>query len=411
MSKVKFYSINDMSCGYNLKNCEILLKEYESGKEAQGINDMIELYNIKKFFDNQIYLIDWTLEDIKRYENTIKLLFRMVARFFKSIDNDSFASFYNEVELSYKNDFWELIEKFNVYEKITEERFREFINPSNVWLHELLKHKNITEHFGQSIRDYMLNDPSSAELILDKYEMKHIGNKDAIFFPKQLSKEDKETIINNYLDIEKPNLNYIRLITNIQSNKDKIEISPKTLLKSRRKVEELEEQFFNKNSGILMETTISFSKLQDEVIIITTENQSTVATYSTKWIDNNIDCATLLNNFIYLFEFVDLQMRCTFLNKVNQLGVFERIIVTTSQNAYIKGFVFEQANIFSLLQLTGYYNQLFSLGVRLEEALNGFFKNTFLMNLMLINLKLLYLQLILLYLRNVPILCQQWSRS
>lgn len=50
MEKVKFYSINDMTCRYNLRKSEKLLKEYEEGKEAQDIND-IKLYNVKKYFN------------------------------------------------------------------------------------------------------------------------------------------------------------------------------------------------------------------------------------------------------------------------------------------------------------------------------------------------------------------------
>lgn len=41
------------------------------------------------------------------------------------------------------------------------------MNTSKVLLHELLKHKKITEHFGVIIRDYILSDYSSAKDLLD----------------------------------------------------------------------------------------------------------------------------------------------------------------------------------------------------------------------------------------------------
>jgi hypothetical protein len=47
-------------------------------------------------------------------------------------------------------------------------------------LHELLKRKNIIEHFGGIIRDYLLHDNSSAELLLNKYEIKHINEQEPI---------------------------------------------------------------------------------------------------------------------------------------------------------------------------------------------------------------------------------------
>lgn len=81
MGEVKFCSINNMMCGYYLENSENLIKEYKAGKKVQDINDSIELYNIKKYFDNKIYLLAWTPDDIKCYENTIKLCFEWQQNF------------------------------------------------------------------------------------------------------------------------------------------------------------------------------------------------------------------------------------------------------------------------------------------------------------------------------------------
>ncbi|WP_419871523.1 hypothetical protein [Candidatus Pristimantibacillus sp. PTI5] len=374
MEKVKFYSITDMSNSSNLRNCENLIKENEAGKEAQDINDVIELYNVKKYFDKKIFLSDWTIDDIIRYENVVKTFLGIVAKLFKSITNDSLITLYCDVDINYRSDFWELIEKFKVYESVTEEKFKEILNTSKVSLYELLKYKHITEHFGRIISAYMLNDISSAKLLLDKYELKHISEKDPIYFPKELTIEDKEIIISRYIDSDNPNINYLRLIANIQSSKDKLQISPKTLLKAKRKAVEQEKQLFNGNSGMVMETKVSFSKSQSKEVILITEDHSITATYSTKWLEENEEYATLLNNFIYLFELVDLQMRCPLVNKLNEMGVFERYMFTSSQNAYTKGVAFDQKNILSLLQMVGYYNQLFSMGIRLEEVIEWFFE-------------------------------------
>lgn len=374
MERVKFFSVNDMASGYYLRKIETLFKQYGEGKEVEDINVVIELYNVKKYFDNKLYLKDWTPDDIKLYENRVRSYLGVIAKFIKSITNDSFEKTYNQVDRQYKDDFWELVEKFKIYESITQDEFREFMNNSKVWLHELLTHKDITEYFGAIIRDYMLSDCLSAELLLNKYEMKHIRDKETLYFPKKLSNTDKETIIINYIDSKNPNLNYLRLIANIQSNKDKLEISPKTILKSRKKAEEQERRLFKENSGMLMETSVAFSKSQDKEIVTELRDQSVGITYSVKWIEDNIDYPTLLNNFIYLFEFVDLQMRCMLVNKFNNMGVFERFLITSSQNAYIKGIAFEQMNILSFLQMKGYYNQLFSVGIRLEEIVEWFFE-------------------------------------
>lgn len=374
MDRVKFYSTNDIMYGFYLRNSERLIKEYEAGKEPQSINDMIEIYNIKKYLDNKIYPSEWSSDTKKHYESIIRKIFGVVGRFFSLISDDTFQKQYDEVDREYKNDFWELIEKFKVHENISFLKFKEFLGATKLRLREVLRNQRITDYFGHLIRDYMMNQSSSAELLLDKYEIKHLGEPKPIYFPKVLSNQDKEKIIINYIDSPEPNLNYMRLITNIQSNKDKLEVSPRTLLKAKRKVEDLEKQFFPKNSGFQIETTVSFSKLQEEAVVIKSEDHSISATYSSKWIRENSDNPTLLNNFIYLFDFVDMQMRCTFVNKFNHMGVFERLLITSSQNAYTKGFEFEQRNILSLFQMSGYYNELFSFGIRLEEVIEWFFK-------------------------------------
>ncbi|WP_253735813.1 hypothetical protein [Paenibacillus sp. FJAT-26967] len=375
MKSVKYYSSNDLMYGNNLGKCIALIDDYDTGlKEAKDINDFIELYNVKKYLDNKIYLVEWTPEIIERLQMSVNKYFGNIARFVKSIDSTSLLSIYSEVKFNYKNDFWELFDKLKVYVDITEESFQKFMDMSKVTLHELLKCKNITEYFGKIIREKMLTDTLSTQMLLDKYEIKHHREKDSIYFPKELSNLDKETIINNYIDSEDPNLNYLRLIANIQSSKDKLEISPKTILRSKRKAEEQEKVFFEGNSGIPMETSVGFSGAQDEEVIMSHKEHSLSITYSSKWIENNSDYVTLLNNFIYLFEFVDLHMRCTLVNKTSEMGVFERFLLTTSQNAYNMGFAFEQKNILSLLQMAGYYNQLFSNGIRLEEIIEWFFE-------------------------------------
>lgn len=372
LKRIKFYSRNDLMHGYNLGKIVDIFNRFEECKATLDINDMIEVHNIKKYLDNEVYLNSWTPDEIKRYQSSVKLYFGMVAKFFKSINTDNFIPIYNVVSREYKDCFWELIEKFKVYKDVAEEKFNEFLDSSKSILYEVLKHKNITEYYGGPIKDHMLNDYSSAELLLDKYEIKHHNERYTLFFPKGLSSIDKEKIINSYIDSENPNLNYLRLITNIQSSKEKIEISAKTLLKAKRKAENLENQLFHKNSGMLMKTIVSFSGTQNEEVVLKFEDQAITAIYSQRWIEDNMDYATLLNNFIYLFAFVDLQMRCTLVNKFNDMGVFERFIFTSSKNAYTKGIAFDQMNTLALLQISGYYNKLFSLGTRLEEVVEWF---------------------------------------
>lgn len=377
MEKIKYYPANDLACGHNLSKIDKIINKFNicENFDEDNINDMLELYNAKKYLDNEIYLIDWSDDDIKYYNDTINKHFGVVAKFFKSIDTNNFIDLYNNVQRNYKEDFWTLGDKFEIYINIDENKFKEFIKNTNVDLYELLRHKKLTEYFGQIIRECMIkNYYQSAELLLNKYEMKHLNEKKPLYLPKELINDDKQKIISKYIDDEDSNVNYLRLIANIQSNKDKIELSPKILLKAKKKAEHLEKKYFTENAGFPIETTVIFSDKQKEAFNIKIEELSITAKYSTNWIKENSNYATLLNNFIYLFEYVDNQMRCKLVNKLNEMGVMERTLKTNSINDYIYGIGFIQKNALSLLQIKSYYNELFSIGIRLEEIIEWFFE-------------------------------------
>ncbi|WP_258530416.1 hypothetical protein [Paenibacillus taichungensis] len=374
MREIKFYSRNDLASGFVLKEIENYLIEGRAEKEELNINDLIEIYNIKQYFEHKLYLLTWTSNEIEKYEKQVNIYFKKIGRFFHSINSENLADFYNELEIEYREDFWALFEKFKVYERITDLSFNQFLTENNIWLYQLLRHKTLVQHFGNVIKEYMLSDHSVAELLLDEYEMQHTTDKEKLNFPKELTFLDKERIIINYINSGSPNLNYLRLIVNVQSNKDKLLLSPRTILTAKKRVEKEEERLFPEDSGMLVETTVGFSKNQEEVVISNIDGLSIKTMYSTKWFENNTDYGTLLNNFIYLFEFVDYQMRCNFVNKSNQMGVMEKILDSRSRNAYLTGMVFNQKDSLSLLQINGYYNELSSLGVRIELVIEWFFK-------------------------------------
>jgi len=84
------------------------------------------------------------------------------------------------------------------------------------------------EKFKGTIRDVLLNDNKSAELLLEEYTKKRDRHESQLFFPSNLTIADKEQIIDNYLDCSEPNLNYVRLILQVKNSKTGIILSPQT---------------------------------------------------------------------------------------------------------------------------------------------------------------------------------------
>ena len=372
MERVKFYPRNDFFCGHNLRKCESIIKEYGFGEIPITINDVIELYNIQIYFKNEIYPINWTPENIIEYTNKVNNFTDIIISVIKQIDNESIIKFYNEVDFGYTDDFWQIVDKFKVYKKIAEDKFRELIKSSNIHLYEILRYKDIVKYFSGTIRDFLLDNCSTAELLLDEYELKHLTPKEPFYFPKALTNSDKENILSNYIESEEVNLNYLQLIVNIK-NSIELQVSPKIILRAKKKKEILENELFDENSGIKIKTSVGFSKSQIEEVLIEEDGLSRSETYSSKWIENNQDYPTLLNNFIYLFRYVDLQMRCNLVGKLNKMDVLDRFVFMTSRNAYKTDMTFNINDHISFLQIYLYYNELFGHRIRLEEIIEWFF--------------------------------------
>lgn len=51
---VHYYSKYDMSIPFNLQRAEAVIEKYSSGWRPEGVNDVMELYNIWLFVDNGV---------------------------------------------------------------------------------------------------------------------------------------------------------------------------------------------------------------------------------------------------------------------------------------------------------------------------------------------------------------------
>ena len=374
MERVKFYSASDLGCGYNLEKLYEVLKKYDITKEDYNINDIIEFFNITMYIENECFLIKWTKDEIDKIKSQLPELKKTIGKFCAKINDDNIVSIFNEIDRHnfYYEDFFEVIERFKVFERIADEKINELLK-NNFVLGILLQNKKIVNKYGIIIKNKLLENPGNATILLDKYEID--GRKKVIYLPQELSQEEKENLLVNYIKSEKANLNYLRIIENIQSSKGELEISDKTRLLTKKKIKEQTEEFFKSNSGMKMETLVQFChKPQKEEVKIDANGKDIKCTYDLNWIIDNQDYSTLLNNFIYLFYYADMQMRISLTSKKSELGIFERYMFISSKKAYKKGVVFERLSLLSDLQMMGYYERLKELNIKLESIIEWFFK-------------------------------------
>lgn len=370
MDRVKFYSIEDMSSGYNFnKAIEVIKTLYPKDYD---INDIIEFYNIIKIFNKSI--INSLEKEIKELcINSQSKLNSIIGKFCKCINNSNIINYLFDVDFNYIEDFFEILDKYKVYKNINDKTFKDILEKNDNYLHIVLYNKELVFYFEKILKESLLNDIKSAETLLDEYEIEHLGNHKQRYFPRCLTKNDKEKVLINYINSDMANLNYLRIIVNLQSTSELI-VSDKTRLLAKRKVEEQEKKLFDKSSGVEMSTMIKFQKDVKDAVQFDINGQNWDFTYSADWIEQNKeDYSTLLNNFIYLFEYADRQMRWTMVSKFSFMGIFERTIFMRSKRDYPVSTTFNRLNQLADIQLYGYYEQLQKYGLRIEDLILWFF--------------------------------------
>ena len=95
--------------------------------------------------------------------------------------------------------------------------------------------------------------------------------------------------------------------------------------------------------------------------------------YDADWIRNNQDYPTLLNNFIYLFGYTDLQCRCTFPSIRSRLSIFEKILGTKGIKEYEIGSAFRISDMKSSIEMKGYIEFILEFNIHIEDIYKWFF--------------------------------------
>lgn len=374
--RVKFYSIDDMAGGYQLKKAEHILRE-DIVSNYEDINDILELYNIKKYLDKEIYLKDWSQNDIANFKQRASVYGKVVSQFFSTIDDNNFIDNYGTILNFYENSFWELVNNQDVFKRISKAYFSTILSKDPHVLYSILPHKKIVEHYNIELKNFMLSYSLSAEILLSFYEIKDDFGQSQRFLPKSLTVEDKEIIISKYLDSNDVNYNYIEIIQNAR-NRDDFKISDKTRLKAKRLHKNENEKLFSNESGMKYGVSVHFPENAAKVIDVFIDDKLvTTYSYSLSFIKQNKNPYSLFRNFKMLFEYIDNQNRITLFSKKNQMSVLESIMGVHPHNEYRGGIVFDFLEMTSHAQIVGYNYVLNSLSISLESILHHVFTSSF----------------------------------
>lgn len=323
------------------KKIPLVLDAYAKNQlDLSDVNRVLELSSIKEFFDKYDYVNAWNDDYYRKYKELSRNAEKEVRLFFQSITENAIVPIYNVCKVIFWDEFWKYFYIYKVYDKISAEHFKEIADGLRIPPNELLKNKNLVEKFDTQITEMLKNPEYGARFIVDYYMRKDNG-KTKCYFPKSLTKEDKYNIIKAYINGDIVNINILDLIINGKSKKSKefdVDAKLRHLAKKRS------ERYWNNNTTSVFEyetgVEVSFSPENPDQDLDFSDG-IIIAKYNSDWIKNNLDYPTLLNNFIYLFGYTDICMRCLFTARSLKQGIFEKMVSVQGNGMYQKGQLFE----------------------------------------------------------------------
>lgn len=204
---INFYSIDDMATPYELEKTEDVLETYTS-HDKFDVNDFLEFYNIKIYFDNNQFLKSWDEEKKERYRKIVQTVFDEFKKRLLTLENSNIQNYIEVIEFEYLDNFWGLFNLLSLYKRIDGQYILEILEKNNIHIRYILHQKKIVDKYNVIIKEFLLDYEETAEILLTKIEEEHISGRNLEFyFPKNLSLVDKESIIDRYIDSDRPNLN------------------------------------------------------------------------------------------------------------------------------------------------------------------------------------------------------------
>ncbi len=374
MEYIHWLSKNDWALSVHLRKMDEIFNNYVDEKEYKDINEIMELFVVCKYMNAHIYPSIWSENTIDRNIRKVKNFKGVIGKYFNSIKNDNLISISNMLDFHYKKLFWEAFKTYKLFRKIEFSYIKELINDNEYVVMNIMYEKDIVDAYGKEIRKELLILKKAAEWLLDEYELYHIGEREQLHFPKELTAEDKKQIIGMYINWEYANFNYLRIIVNVQDNPYTLIVGDKLRLQAKKRIKEEQEKMFSVEPRLKIEMKVIFTELESDEPEVHVNSYNITCKYNINWIKENLDEFTVLNNYIYWFGYMDMQGRITLVEKDIHKGIFERFVFMRSKYAYEPGYSAQIKNMLADIQMNGYYQQLKKFGVRLEDVLKWFFE-------------------------------------
>lgn len=349
---------------------------FDIEKALNIINDT-EQYVIDDIVRFHIIVVASNMDEYKNNKsflsNTdrISLLPTIIGKYGSTINDANFVQCYNNTDIHLKDGFWDMINKYKVYQRISPEVFAALLN-GKVKPYVLFSYKEIVCHFDKQCLDFMKSNSHLIEMLLSNVFENNYNNPE-VYFPKSLTPEMKGDLIKEYIKSTDVNPNYLRLIYNAKDTKE-FPISDEVRLLAQRRFHEWWDHNTSNASTYGYGVSVAFISSPDCCANINRDGRDIKCEFSKEWITNNLDYATLLNNFIYLFGYCDFRFRSEFVSLKHDASTLEAAIGLHNKTDYMVSLAFDLKNMLFSAEMSAYYHELLIHDINIENIFKWFFE-------------------------------------
>lgn len=368
--RIKFHGLGDMSVGFYVELIPDILDSFDETRSDYSVNDILELHNVLLFLQKGILPKSLSKKQQDSYKALIPKLHAVISSFFNSLDDKNVNTQLADMNLTYSSDLMALLSKHKIHERVGAPALLDALKTAGVGIGAILKNKAIVAAYDQELRNRLISDANNARLLISKYFQK--DSRENANLPSSFTPDDAKKLINDYIESEDVNTNYLKLIVNSKVDESK-GVDAKTKLKAKQKYQAWNDAFFkDSSSGVSFGVGIKISDDQTEPVTVSEEDNTTIFTYSKSWLDENSSPIAILNAFIETLGFVDKTMLLTAPSYTSSLGLFERFMEVDGKESYKTGISFQFKEMTFFYQTVMFDRYLDEKNENLEKVLEWF---------------------------------------
>lgn len=299
-----YYPPYDLAAGMHVDRVKKVL--LDDIPEEASINDAIEYHQAKltvekypEFFDS-----DALGELIERSTDHFSAACRLIHC---QLSDKSLLEISNELELQYFGKLIDLVVASGAQKLISQDDMEAMLCAYPNLISQVLAYGSLADKYCGAIKRFLLANPIfAAEFLIGEFGSER-RNSESLVAPRKLSSDEIDSLMIEYLAQERVNLNHVRVLQHWPVGKSALNYSPSPEVQvlAKRKAEQLNNEVAASGLSIHQAIGIIFDGDQKACKSINITDEGFNLSYSSQWLSEHSDCATILNNLIYVFELID----------------------------------------------------------------------------------------------------------